>query len=150
VLPDEPAVPGHIILLPKRHLTIFEECDDTLARHVFDVAQKLSSVLFDSIGAEGTNILIHNGTPAGQEVAHFSVNIIPRRKNDGLDFDWTPKKIGESELSSVVAALKEGLAKMSESDKTFKEKKEDEKKKERSALDSDEVNYLVKQLRRTP
>ncbi|MBI4738462.1 HIT family protein [Candidatus Woesearchaeota archaeon] len=148
VLPDEPAVAGHILVIPKKHLPIFEEMDDTLTSHVFSIANKLSIALFESIGAQGTNILVQNGIPAGQEVAHFSINILPRKENDLLNLEWQVKQLSDEETSTIELTLKEGIEKLQQTDK-----KAVAEKQEATALSvstGGEENYLIKQLRRIP
>jgi histidine triad (HIT) family protein len=106
ILHESPAVPGHTLVIPKQHAPIIEELDDNSAQHIFVIANKVSSALFDSLGAHGTNIILNNGVSAGQELPHVVVNVLPRKENDGLDLDWQGKKAGESELKAVQSMIR--------------------------------------------
>src|SRR3989344_799061 len=107
VLHLKPAAPGHVLLFTKEHFPIIEQVPDFIVGHVFTVANKLSTAIFESLGVQGTNIIIENGTAAGQSIAHFSVHIIPRNENDGLKLDWQPAKPGKEEMEIAHYQIKE-------------------------------------------
>lgn len=144
-LHPEPCTYGHIVLLPKEHFTIFEQIPDQEVGHLFDVANKLSTATFDSLGCGGTNMIVNNGTSAGQVVPHFSIDIVPRRENDGLNFQWQPKQLSEEEISTVEIILKEAAKDIGDFKKGKKEEVVEEDKK---VLDKED--YMVKSLRRIP
>jgi histidine triad (HIT) family protein len=83
VLDINGANPGHTFIIPKSHYPIIEQVPDEDIGQLFSLANKVSVALFDLIGAEGTNIFVSNGIPAGQTVAHFLINVVPRKQNDG-------------------------------------------------------------------
>ena len=148
-LEKSPASYGHIIIAPKQHLPIFENYDDNLVAHIFNIANKISSVLFDSLNIQGTNILINNGPAAGQKYTHFLLNIIPRSEKDGLPLEWKPKKLSEDEMSLAEQQLKSAASNVA----VVKEKKTEViKNQEAETLEEtdEEENYLIKHLRRIP
>ena len=144
-LEEKPAVPGQILLLTKQHFPILEQLPDKLIGTIFTIANKLSSVLFDSIGCHGTNILINNGIAAGQKHSHFSLNMIPRTENDNIDLEWQPKQLSEEEISTTELKLKEHTASIGIIEQE-KEKPIEIEKKSDSIKGKD--NYLLKHLRR--
>jgi len=101
VLDPNPVSLGHVIVMPKDHFPIIEQVPDYIVSHVFEIVNKISIHLFEALKLQGTNILVSNGIPAGQEQPHFAVNIIPRKQNDGIDFQWEPKQLSEEEMSTV-------------------------------------------------
>ncbi|MFH2020537.1 MAG: HIT family protein [archaeon] len=101
VLHESPSVPGHSLVIPKKHSPILEELDDKIVEHLFLAANKVSTAIFEVLGSHGTNILVNNGIDAGQELPHVVVNVIPRKDKDGLNLEWLPKKAGDSELKSI-------------------------------------------------
>jgi histidine triad (HIT) family protein len=159
-LAGQPATIGHIVVAPKKHLPILEALDDDDVEHAFKIANKVSVAVFEAIKSEGTNIMIHNGIEAGQEVPHFSINIITRKTGDGLMFDWAPKQLDEQEMATIELQLKEELDKAEIPAEVPKEApvgkeeaegaKEGEEKKETIQEGEKEENYLIKQLRRMP
>ncbi len=137
-----PAVHGHTLVAPKRHLQIITQLEDKTVEKMFFVSQQLSSLLYDAVGAEGTNIIVQNGVVAGQKHAHFLINIIPRSKDDGMSFEWAQKQIPEDNMNKIQEALQATEAKEEKKEAVAEEKKKEEPK---GADD-----YLIKQLRRLP
>jgi len=148
ILNPHPATIGHILLFPKEHKPILENVKDYDIAYMFKVANKLSTAAFESLGSQGTNIIIQNGIAAGQKIAHFCIHIIPRREGDGLDFTWQPRQLNEEEMSTIELQLKEETKNLGEFEK------EDEKivevNKEPEEIKTKGDNYLIKQLRRIP
>jgi histidine triad (HIT) family protein len=148
-LEDKPASPGHIVIAPKQHAPIFENYDDKIVSHIFVIANKLSSVLFESLQIQGTNILINNGVAAGQKYPHFSLNIIPRTENDSLKFEWSPKKLSDDEMKTAELKLTQFTGNVGhEVVKKMEQIKPEEAEKIQE--DEDEENYLIKHLHRIP
>ena len=139
----KPAAAGHIVLVPKKHVTILEELPDKLTGHMFTVANKLSTVLFEILGAHGTNIIVENG--AGQHVPHVAMNIIARKENDGLGLEWAPLQMSEDDLKTAELLLKDN----SKSVGIF-EKEKPKPIEEKKAEEIQEENYLTRQLKRIP
>ena len=151
VMHPKPFVKGQILVIPKRHYQILEQIPDYEAAEIFKVVNKISIAAFESVKATGTNTIIQNGVAAGQLVPHFCVNIIPRKENDGLDFQWKPKQLSEEEISTIELKLKQEA----ESIGAFeKEKKKEpvvlEEKTEKIEEKKDRENYLIRQLEKIP
>jgi histidine triad (HIT) family protein len=140
VLSNKPAAKGHVLVLPRQHLAIFEQVPDNIVQKMAVVANRISTSLFELLRLNGTNILIENGTAAGQSIPHCAVQIIPRTENDGMKLSWNPKKFAESQMAEAEALLIREL-------KPKEQKVETQKKSEVLA---DPENYLNKQLRRIP
>lgn len=104
-----PATSGHIQVFPRKHYTIIEQVPDPELEYVALVANKMSMLLFELLKVHGTNIIIQNGVPAGQTMPHVSINIIPRRTDDGLKLDWDMKQANPESLDSMHRIINEGL-----------------------------------------
>lgn len=143
--------PGQVCLVPKEHYTILELVPEGVAKHLFQAANKLSVAIFESLGVQGTNIIIQNGTAAGQKIPHLGIEIIPRREGDGLNFQWKTKQLLEEEMDTAYLMLKEEGEKIiiGAEEKKKKEVFHDEKT-EMVVEKEGEENYLLKQLRRMP
>jgi len=140
--------PGHCFVMPKNHYPILEQVPDAEIGRLFNISNRISSAIFESFGAQGTNIFVANGIPAGQTVAHFTINVIPRKENDGINLQWQPKQMSEEEISTVELKLKEQT-------KNLGFEKEEEKKprihaKKPVVLSDEEEEYFTKQMRRLP
>lgn len=147
-LDDKPMSLGHLVIVPREHYPIMEQVPDFVVEHLFKIVNKLGTAVFESLGAHGTNILINNGVPAGQEHSHFSVNIIPRRENDNINFDWQPKQLNEEEMSTAELGLKEETKFIGSFEK--EKKKPISLDKETEKISGDEENYMIKQLKKLP
>lgn len=145
------ALPGHCFVLPKEHYPILEQVPDFIIAKLFSIANKISSTLFESLNIQGTNIFVANGVAAGQTVAHFTINVIPRKENDGINLQWQPKQLNEEEMSTVELKLKEGTKNIGyfEKKKPGAAKKET-KEKTVTISDEEEENYLIKSLKKIP
>jgi len=150
VLDVNGANPGHCFVLPKNHYPILEQVPDPEIAKLFQVANKISSAIFENLGVQGTNIFAANGVPAGQTVAHFMLHVIPRIENDGVNLQWQPKQLTEEEMSTVELKIKEqtkniGSFKAEETGKMVKEPEPTA-----SSSEDDEEDYFGRQLNRVP
>lgn len=146
VLDFNGASKGHVFVVPKKHIPIFEQVPDALSGKLFSISNKISTALFESLGAQGTNIFVTNGLSAGQSVAHFVINIIPRKEGDGINLQWKPRQMSEEEMSTVELKIKEQTKNIGGFDS--KEKKEEKKDSKAESIGNDEENYLWKSINR--
>ena len=102
-----PAVPGHVWVVPRHHAAILEAVPDFVVGDVFAKLGKITTAVFDSLKPEGTNIIVQNGTGAGQSLPHAIVHIVPRAQNDGLPLTWKPMQVSDDDLSTLELKIKE-------------------------------------------
>lgn len=107
IIDENPAAFGHVAVLPKDHYPIMEQIPDSIIDHIFQLSNKISIVLFETIQIQGTNLVVANGTAAGQTLPHFMINIIPRKDDDSINFTWVPKQHTEEEMSTVELVMKD-------------------------------------------
>jgi len=142
--------PGNLL----HHYPIIEQVPDAELANLFGVANKISSSIFEDLKVQGTNIFVANGIPAGQTVAHFLINVIPRQENDGVNLQWKPKQLTEEEMSTVELKLKESIKNIGvekiESIEKPKTTQEEIETQPQSISDDDEEDYIAKQMRRIP
>ena len=75
------------------------------------MANKISSVLFETLAAQRTNIFVANGVAAGQKAPHFMIHIIPRKDADSVTvFNIKPKEFSERELEAVHAKIRKAIS----------------------------------------
>ena len=150
VLDVNGANPGHCFVIPKNHYPILEQVPDDELANIFTVANKISSAIFETLKVQGTNIFVANGIPAGQTVAHFLVNVIPRKENDGINLQWKPKQLTVEEISTVELKLKEQIKNIGVSTIEKTEKPKPIPEKTETPITDDEDDYFTKQMRRIP
>lgn len=148
MLHKSPAMPGHLLVVPKEHFTIMEQTPDSVVRKLAALSNKAATALVQVLGAAGANLIIENGTGAEQQVPHLSFNIIPRVEGDGISFQWQPKKLSEEQMGLAELQLKEHTRSIG----VEPERKEPialgDAKPEGEAVQKS--NYLTRQLRRIP
>jgi histidine triad (HIT) family protein len=149
MLDKRPAAKGQVIILPREHHPILELVPDFVIDDMFKTANKVSMALFDELKATGTNILVQNGIPAGQDVAHFSILVIPRTEGDGVDLAWQPKQLSEEEMSTIELSYNEETKAVGQFEKE-KEKPIEIDKPETKIEAKTEDDYRLKQLKRIP
>ena len=147
----KPATFGHLLVLPKKHAMIIEQIPDFEIGEMFGKINKISTAVFESLGAQGTNIILQNGVAAGQSHSHLMVHVIPRREGDGIDFTWQPKSLSEEDMSTIELKLKEFTKNIGLFEEKPPEPLEiDSEVEQIKDVDGDEENYLIKQLERIP
>lgn len=96
--PQNPAVKGHLQVEVAGSRSFEQLSVD--AAHVLSAASFASNMLFESIGAQGSNIII-------SDMDGLHIDILARVPDDGLDFQWAPKQFPAEELDSLAAKIKD-------------------------------------------
>lgn len=77
---------GHTLIIPKKNYKDIFEIDEETLSQMAKVVSRISKALKKAFNLEGLNILNNNGLIAGQTVFHFHIHLIPRYKNDKIEF----------------------------------------------------------------
>ena len=109
VLEINPANKGHTIIFTKRHIKSYSQLNEQETESLTKIIKKISIAL--SMMAEGVNVLESEGKTAGQRFDHFTINIIPRTKDDQVKIIWQPQKSSESDLEKVKQEIIENIPK---------------------------------------
>ena len=80
----QPVNVGHVLVVPREHYESLADVPSDLARHLFDVALRLAPIVRRLADADGLNVIVNSGASAGQDVFHYHVHVIPRRRDDGF------------------------------------------------------------------
>lgn len=149
-LSPSPLSPGHMIVAPKQHYPILEQVPDFVIDEIFIKANKFSIALFESIGAEGTNIIMANGPAAGQVLPHAVWHVIARKQNDGLPLQWQPKKLSDEEMTKAEEKLKAQTGTIGNFQREPQKPIEIKPPTELPQKTEKGESYLIKQLKRIP
>ena len=114
-----PIIPGHLLILPIRHVANFSDLTGKEKDAIFDLREKLVPVLKKLFGAEGFNYAWNEGKVAGQSVPHFHLHMLPRKTGDTGITEYEPRKFlyrpgerettPEKELQEVAELIKKNL-----------------------------------------
>lgn len=81
----QPVNPGHVLVIPRDHYETLQDIPRAVGWHLFQVATRLIPVVQKVAGADDMNIIVNSGPAAGQNVFHYHIHLIPRKKGDGFD-----------------------------------------------------------------
>jgi len=99
--PYQPIVPGHFLIIPKRHVERFEELTDEEMLQISRVIKKVHKAAVKEFDADSYLILQKNGIEAGQTVPHVHFHYIARKKGE----DSIPKFFIQLYLTTLKTPL---------------------------------------------
>jgi histidine triad (HIT) family protein len=106
------AVPGHVLVVPRRHAADLYALTPDEASAAMRLAQRVAQALRAAFDPPGLNLWQSNGHAAGQEVFHFHLHVQPRRVGDGLARVYPggePPPAGADELDALARSLRAHL-----------------------------------------
>ncbi len=80
-----PVSPGHLLIIPKRHITSIFEATPTELADLWDLLKAARMFLEQEYTPNGYNIGINEGEAAGQTIPHLHIHLIPRYDGDMAD-----------------------------------------------------------------
>jgi diadenosine tetraphosphate (Ap4A) HIT family hydrolase len=80
-----PASPGHVLILPRRHVADIFDLTEAELRDVLRLVRDARERLAAEVPADGFNVGVNVGEAAGQTIAHAHVHLIPRYRGDVAD-----------------------------------------------------------------
>jgi len=80
ILDLHPAVDGHTLIIPKKHVIDMMDIDEKSLKNVYDVAKKLTPILMNKLDKTAMSLRINYGD--SQEIKHFHMHLLP---NYGLE-----------------------------------------------------------------
>ncbi len=108
-----PVNPGHVLVIPVRHVAGLAQLDAEDGAQLFRVAQMVAQALRKSgVRCEGVNLHLADGRAAGQEIFHVHLHVVPRYRGDGFGLRFGPeygRMPARAELDAQAAALKAHL-----------------------------------------
>lgn len=107
-LDRRPVFKGHVLLVPRRHVAVLADLPAELIAPLFAVAQRLSSTVVDTLGAQGSFVAVNN--VVSQSVPHLHVHVVPRTKGDGLRGFFWPRTKYADEVEAADYAARLGAA----------------------------------------
>ncbi len=78
----KPAVEGHMLIIPKRHVERFEDLTAAEGAGIHAMIARVDRAERQALGATGYALLQKNGAEAGQSVPHVHFHYFPRKQGD--------------------------------------------------------------------
>lgn len=76
------ASPGHVLIVPREHHPNWWEVPSEVVAAMARASQRLALAVKTAMQADGVNLLLNNGSAAGQIVWHAHLHVIPRWEGD--------------------------------------------------------------------
>ena len=108
-LDSSPIFPGHVLLVPRTHVTTLADLPAGEVAGFFALAQRLERAVESAMDAPGSLVLINN--VVSQSVPHLHLHVVPRRPRDGLRFFLGPRHpyAGPEEAAAVADRVRLAL-----------------------------------------
>ena len=75
IMDIDPSTNGHMLVIPKKHITDFTEMDNDTLSHINDVSKMMKEKIYDSLNPEGLILVVNYGI--AQMVKHYHLHLIP-------------------------------------------------------------------------
>lgn len=95
-----PTTRGHLLLVPRAHVSSFSELSSDVAAAFGNRLHRIAPLVAKAVSASGFNLILNNNADAGQVVPHVHWHIIPRYPSDGL-YPWPSTVCTPDELREV-------------------------------------------------
>ncbi|MGH2473005.1 MAG: HIT family protein [Candidatus Limnocylindria bacterium] len=103
-----PLLPGHVLVMPMRHVETLDDLPDGLLAPVLAAVRRTSIAVQKALRAEGS--FVATNTRVSQSVPHLHVHVVPRNKGDGLfstRLIWQRKKYErDSEMAEIATKIR--------------------------------------------
>jgi ATP adenylyltransferase len=105
-----PYNPGHLLIVPNRHIKSFRELDKSEALHITRLIQGVENLMEDVLNSKGFNIGINEGPNSGASIDHLHYHLVPRYPNELGFIDITSEtRVVIEGLESIMKRLKERI-----------------------------------------
>jgi len=111
LLTHKPAVPGHVLIIPERHVERFEELTDGEWVALSNAIKKIDVAVRTTFGTKDYVLIQKNGREAGQAVPHVHFHYLPGTKFLAFRFllsSWL-KPLKAEEIKLLKETLSESI-----------------------------------------
>ena len=150
IMPKKGPTSGYIKVIPKQKCKTLAELDEEVRIQLFYAASFAATAVFEGLGAQGTNIIVHDGDYKKDSDYQLELLVIPRKENDGVDFKWETTDASQEDLDDTKNRISEETFLIGKETKptTVEESSTQQPKPEEP--DDDGENYFIKHLIRIP
>jgi|YelNatPaOPRAMG01_1025707.scaffolds.fasta_scaffold16237_7 histidine triad (HIT) family protein len=111
-LDKNPAAPGHVLVIPRRHVERLDELSEEELKKYFVFISKVEKAVLEFAGAGGGCDIVNHYRPFLKESEmvkkHLHFHVIPRKLNDSV-FKGERIHLSESEMKRVASSISEIL-----------------------------------------
>ncbi len=96
---------GHCLVVPREHVASMSRLEPGLAGPLLMSVAVVALAVMRGLGAGGFNLILNDGTLAGQIIPHLHFHILPRFAGDGLNFHPRPRRLETTEMEEIRRAI---------------------------------------------
>lgn len=104
-----PVMQGHALVIPKAHHPEVWDLPAALGGDLVAAVGRVGQAVLAATGCEGVNVLMNNGSAAGQLVPHAHFHVIPRKTGDGLALWPQHAYENQAEMSALAQSIRSRL-----------------------------------------
>ena len=75
IMDINPVVDGHVLVIPKNHITDFTEMDNGLLAHINNIAKDFGQNLIKKLNSKGLTLCVNYGE--SQVIKHYHLHLLP-------------------------------------------------------------------------
>lgn len=97
-----PVQKGHALVIPKQHFVDIWDIEPDVLSKVVSVVKRVAQRMQQVMDTEGVNTFSASGKPAGQDIYHFHMHVIPLGRGERTKFtDWWRSASGSAERAEL-------------------------------------------------
>ena len=104
-----PANPGHLLVVPTRHVESLYDLPDELAVPLQSATRRAALALKAAYGCPGTSTRQHNEPAGDQDVWHYHLHVFPRFDWDDL-YGATGRYVPRADVAAAAARVRATMA----------------------------------------
>ena len=104
-----PLAPGHVLVIPRRHVGPLWELDDRTAAAIMRAIVRVADAINRALRPEGMNLFHSTGAAAGQSVFHLHVHVVPRNRGDAFRPPMARAREEEPRLAETASLIRSAL-----------------------------------------
>lgn len=104
VMDAAPVAPGHVLVIPRRHVESVGELTGEEGTALWSLAQQMSRRVRERF-APAVNWHLADGAEADQDVPHVHLHVIPRRRGDAVRIHVPGARVPVETLRAAAAQL---------------------------------------------
>ena len=104
-----PLAEGHLLVIPRDHHSRLTDLSPVTCSKLGATLPTLGRALLAVTRAAGFNILLNQGSEAGQVVPHVHFHLIPRTAGDQLGYRWNAGTYPQGRAAQLAAAIQAAL-----------------------------------------
>ncbi len=105
ILDRFPSVPGHTLVIPRRHSADIWDIRREDAGRLMEAVHDVAALLEKRLSPDGMTLFQANRAAGWQTVFHIHVHLVPRHRGDPLTASWQPRLATEAELDASLGRI---------------------------------------------